>query len=204
MAFDYKKEYRDLYQPASEPSIITVPRMNFVAVEGAGDPNETGGAYQTAVQLLYGISYTIKMSKKAKNPSQRIDGYFDYVVPPLEGLWWMDGINGIDYAHKARFNWIAMIRLPEFVTHEAFARARQAYSAKHPEADADCAFLFEFDEGRWYRPCTVALMMMSRPPWPRWTPMRRTRAMSSTSPCDTIMRSISAILAAANRRISRP
>lgn len=147
MAFDYKKEYRDLYQPASEPSIITVPRMNFVAVEGAGDPNETGGAYQTAVQLLYGISYTIKMSKKAKEPSQRIDGYFDYVVPPLEGLWWMDGINGIDYAHKARFNWIAMIRLPEFVTHEAFARARQAYSAKHPEADADCAFLFEFDEG---------------------------------------------------------
>ena len=75
--------------------------MNFVAVEGAGDPNETGGAYQTAVQLLYGISYTIKMSKKAKEPSQRIDGYFDYVVPPLEGLWWMDGINGIDYAHKA-------------------------------------------------------------------------------------------------------
>ncbi|WP_436470620.1 hypothetical protein [Bifidobacterium pullorum] len=135
MVFDYKKEYRDLYQPASEPSIITVPRMNFVAVEGAGDPNETGGAYQTAVQLLYGISYTIKMSKKAKDPSQRIDGYFDYVVPPLEGLWWMDGINGIDYAHKARFNWIAMIRLPEFVTHEAFARARQAYSAKHPEAD---------------------------------------------------------------------
>lgn len=76
MVFDYKKEYRDLYQPASEPSIITVPRMNFVAVEGAGDPNETGGAYQTAVQLLYGISYTIKMSKKAKDPSQRIDGYF--------------------------------------------------------------------------------------------------------------------------------
>lgn len=147
MAFDYKKEYRDLYQPASQPSIITVPRMNFVAVEGVGDPNEAGGAYQTAVQLLYGISYTIKMNKKSKDPSQRIDGYFDYVVPPLEGLWWMDGINGVDYAHKNRFNWIAMIRLPEFVTREVFARARQAYSDKHPEANIDRAFLFEFDEG---------------------------------------------------------
>ena len=90
MAFDVKKEYKDLYQPAATPSIIEVPRMRFVAVEGSGDPNEEDGDYQTALQLLYGVSFTIKMSRKAKDPAEHIEGYYDYVVPPLEGLWHMD------------------------------------------------------------------------------------------------------------------
>lgn len=97
MAFDYKKEYKEFYLPKNKPGLITVPRMNFVAVRGRGDPNEEGGAYKQAIGLLYGIAFTIKMSKKG---DRQIEGYFDYVVPPLEGFWWQDGVQGIDYAHK--------------------------------------------------------------------------------------------------------
>lgn len=154
MPFDYKKEYKDLYQPKAKPAIVKVPRMSFVAVEGKGDPNEEGGDYQTTLQLLYGISFTIKMSKMSKNPDDQIDGYFDYVVPPLEGLWWMvddnaeDGmLPGIDYSRKSDFHWISMIRLPEFVTPDVFEHAREQFAAKHPEADISRAFLFDFDEG---------------------------------------------------------
>ena len=103
--------------PASKPEIVTVPKMNFVAVRGSGDPNEEDGDYKRAIGMLYAISFTIKMSKKGDH---RIEGYFDYVVPPLEGFWWQDGIEGVDYAHKEAFNWISVIRLPDFVTKDDF------------------------------------------------------------------------------------
>lgn len=117
MAFDYKKEYREFYMPKSKPEIVDVPEMDFIAVRGSGDPNEEGGEYKAAIGLLYGIAFTIKMSKKGK---RLIDGYFDYVVPPLEGFWWQEGIAGMDYNKKEKFQWISVIRLPDFVTKEDF------------------------------------------------------------------------------------
>ena len=117
MAFDYKKEYKEFYLPKNKPGFVTVPRMNYIAVRGEGDPNQEGGAYKESIGLLYGIAYTIKMSKKTDH---RIEGYFDYVVPPLEGFWWQDGVDGIDYGRKADFKWISCIRLPDFVTEEDF------------------------------------------------------------------------------------
>lgn len=117
MAFDYKKEYKEFYLPPIKPQILTIPSMNFIAVRGKGNPNEENGAYKESIGLLYGIAYAIKMSKMGKH---KIEGYFDYVVPPLEGFWWQDGIYGVDYAHKETFQWISLIRLPEFVTKETF------------------------------------------------------------------------------------
>lgn len=117
MAFDYKKEYKEFYLPPKKPQILTISPMNFIAVRGKGDPNEENGAYKESIGLLYGIAYTIKMSKMGKH---KIEGYFDYVVPPLEGFWWQDGIYGVDYTHKETFQWISLIRLPEFVTKEIF------------------------------------------------------------------------------------
>ena len=101
LAFDYKKEYKQFYLPPARPDLITVPAMNFLAVRGQGDPNEPGGEYQRAMELLYGIAFTLKMSKLGDRP---IPGYFDYVVPPLEDFWWQDGVSGVDYAHKEGFN----------------------------------------------------------------------------------------------------
>ncbi len=142
--FDYKKAYKDLYQPKSKPGIIQVPAMSFVAVEGKGDPNEEGGAYADALALLYSISFTIKMSYKG---SKSIDGYFPYVVPPLEGLWRMAGVSsGIDYSHKSDFCWISMIRLPEFVNQEVFDWAK-AEAAKKKKLDTRPAQLFFWEEG---------------------------------------------------------
>ena len=103
MAFDYKKEYKEFYLPGNKPGLIMVPPMNFIAVRGQGDPNEEGGAYKQSIGLLYGIAFTIKMSKKGDH---RMDGYFDFVVPPLEGLWWQEGVQGVDYSRKADFEWI--------------------------------------------------------------------------------------------------
>ncbi len=143
MAFDYKKEYKEFYLPAKKPSIVTVPAMNFVAVRGAGDPNEEGGAYQQALELLYGLSYTIKMSKKG---SHQIEGYFDYVVPPLEGFWWQEGLAGVDYAYKADFQWISCIRLPDFVTPDDFAWA-QAEAARKKKRDFSAVELLTLEEG---------------------------------------------------------
>lgn len=120
MTFDYKKEYKEFYMPKGTPSIVTVPNMNYIAVRGSGNPNDENGEYKRAIGLLYGIAFTIKMSKKG---NRQIDGYFDYVVPPLEGFWWQDGISGVDYAHKDAFQWISVIRLPDFVTKEDFDRA---------------------------------------------------------------------------------
>lgn len=117
MAFDFKKEYKEFYIPSSRPAIITVPAFNFIAVRGNGNPNDPDGEYSKALNLLYGTAYTIKMSKKTDH---RIEGYFDYVVPPLEGFWWQDGTEGVDYAHKENFRWISVIRLPDFVTKKDF------------------------------------------------------------------------------------
>ena len=127
MAFDFKKEYKELYAPKKGPGIIEVPPVTYVAVRGSGDPNEEGGAYQQAIAVLYAISYTIKMSKKG---SRQIEGYTDFVVPPLEGFWWQDAAEGIDYAHKEAFNWIAVIRLPDFVTREVFGWVVDEAAAK--------------------------------------------------------------------------
>ena len=117
MAFDYKKEYKEFYLPSRKPHLIMVPPMNFVAVQGKGDPNDPAGEYQAAMEVLYGLAYTIKMSYKG---SHRMEGFFEYVVPPLEGLWHQQGVDGVDYAHKETFEWTSMIRLPEFVTREEF------------------------------------------------------------------------------------
>ena len=117
MAFDYKKEYKEFYMPKNKPSIVTVPSMNYIAVRGTGNPNQEDGEYKESIGLLYGIAFTIKMSKKG---DYRIAGYFDYVVPQLEGFWWQDGVIGVDYAHKDFFQWISVIRLPDFVTKEDF------------------------------------------------------------------------------------
>ena len=120
MAFDFKKEYKEFYLPKDTPAIVTVPPVRYLAVRGQGDPNAEDGAYQRAIGLLYGVAYTIKMSQKGDH---RIEGYFDYVVPPLEGFWWQEGVKGIDYARKADFRWISVIRLPDFVTEDDYAWA---------------------------------------------------------------------------------
>lgn len=127
MAFDYKKVYKEFYLPPQKPGIIDIPEMHYVAVRGTGNPNEPDGAYAKALNLLYGIAFTIKMSYKG---SHKIDGYFEYVVPPLEGLWWQQGVAGIDYAQKETFQWISMIRLPEFVTRDVFEWAVTEASEK--------------------------------------------------------------------------
>ena len=143
MAFDYKKEYKALYQPPREPQFVTVPAMTFAAVRGQGDPNDPAGEYKAAIELLYGLLYTIKMCKKG---SHRMDGYFDFVVPPLEGLWWQADVDGVDYAHKETFEWWAMIRLPEFVTQEEFDWAVREAAAKKKKDFSKVRF-FTYDEG---------------------------------------------------------
>lgn len=143
MPFDYKKAYKEFYLPPKKPGIVTIPPMNFVAVQGRGDPNEPDGAYQAAMELLYGIAFTIKMSYKG---SHKIEGYFEYVVPPLEGLWHQAGVKGVDYAHKETFEWVSMIRLPEFVTQAEFEWAVQEAAAKKKKDFSKVQF-FRYDEG---------------------------------------------------------
>ena len=143
MAFDYKKEYREFDMPPSMPGFITVTSMNYIAVRGQGDPNAEEGEYKQSIGLLYGIAFTIKMSKKSDH---RIEGYFDYVVPPLEGFWWQDGVKGIDYARKENFNWISAIRLPDFVTKADFEWAiREARKKK--KTDFSKVEFLTYDEG---------------------------------------------------------
>ena len=143
MAFDFKKEYKELYAPKKGPSIVEVPTMRFVAMRGSGDPNDAEGAYQRAISVLYAISYTIKMSKKG---SRQIDGYVDFVVPPLEGFWWQDGVEGADYSHKEAFNWISVIRLPDFVSREDFDWAVQE-ATKKKKVDCSVAEYLTIEEG---------------------------------------------------------
>lgn len=143
MPFDFKKEYRDLYQPKTKPSIVEVPAIRFLAVEGEGDPNEVGGAYQHALELLYGVAYTLKMSYKT---DRVIEGFYQYVVPPLEGFWWQPNVEGVDYANKAGFHWLSVIRVPEFVSEQDFDWAIEAATAKK-KMDFSPVRLVEVDEG---------------------------------------------------------
>lgn len=144
MAFDYKKEYKEFYLPPRKPSIITIPAMHYLAVRGHGNPNDADGEYKASIGLLYAIAFTIKMSKKSDH---QIDGYFDYVVPPLEGLWWQEGVTaGIDYARKDRLNFISMIRLPDFVTEQDFDWAIQEATRKKGQDFSQVEF-FAYDEG---------------------------------------------------------
>lgn len=138
MAFDYKKEFKEFYMPASKPEIVNVPKMNFVAAFGSGDPNEEDGDYKRAIGMLYAISFTIKMSKKGDH---RIEGYFDYVVPPLEGFWWQEGIVGVDYTRKESFNWISVIRLPDFVTESDFDWAVAEATSKKKQDFSKAEFM---------------------------------------------------------------
>ena len=164
MAFDYKKEYKEFYMPKNKPGIITVPSMNYIAVRGQGDPNSEDGEYKQAIGMLYGIAYTIKMSKKGDH---QIDGYFDFVVPPLEGFWWQDGVTGVDYGHKENFKWISVIRLPDFVTKQDVDWAVEEATQKKKQDFSKVEFL-TYDEGLCVQcmhigsyddePATVALM----------------------------------------------
>ena len=143
MAFDFKKEYKEFYSPKNKPQIVTVPRANYIAVRGQGDPNEEGGAYQQAIGVLYAVAYTIKMSKKGDH---RMEGYYDFVVPPLEGFWWQEGEEGVNYADKSTFHWISVIRLPDFVTKAEFDWAVQE-AAKKKKLDCSAAEFLTIDEG---------------------------------------------------------
>lgn len=143
MAFDFKKEYKEFYLPKNKPMIISVPKANYIAVRGQGNPNETGGAYQQAISVLYAVAYTLKMSHKA---GHEIAGFFEYVVPPLEGFWWHDDVDGVDYANKSAFNWIAVIRLPDFVSQEDFDWAVKT-AEKKKKLDCSSAEYLTIDEG---------------------------------------------------------
>lgn len=164
MAFDFKKEYKEFYLPKNTPEIVTVPPAHYIAVRGQGDPNEEGGAYQKAIGVLYAVAYTLKMSYKTDH---RIEGFTEYVVPPLEGFWWQEGVQGVDYANKAAFHWISVIRLPEFVTERDFRWAVETASHKK-KLDCSAAEFLTVEEGLCVQimhlgpyddePATVALM----------------------------------------------
>lgn len=143
MAFDFKKEYKQFYMPGNKPNIVALPAANYIAVRGRGDPNEEGGAYQQAIAVLYSVAYTLKMSYKTE---YKIEGFFEYVVPPLEGLWWQEGADGVDYSDKASFNWISLIRLPDFVTKADFDWAVETASKKK-KLDCSGAEFLTLEEG---------------------------------------------------------
>lgn len=143
MAFDFKKEYKEFYMPKTTPEIVTVPVANYIAVRGKGNPNQEGGEYQKAINMLYAIAYTIKMSYKS---THKIEGFFEYVVPPLEGFWWQDNVKGVDFKNKDTFNWISVIRLPDFVTKGDFDWA-VAEAAKKKKLDCSLAEYLSVDEG---------------------------------------------------------
>lgn len=143
MAFDYKKEYKEFYLPKNKPVLVDVPAVNYLAVRGSGDPNKEGSEYRQSIGLLYGIAFTIKMSKKTDH---RIEGYFDYVVPPLEGFWWQDGVCGVDYTKKDDFRFLSAIRLPDFVTREDFDWA-VAEATEKKKTDFSKVEFLRYDEG---------------------------------------------------------
>lgn len=142
-AFDFKKEYREFYLPKNMPEIVSVPTMNYIAVRGKGNPNQENGSYQQAIGVLYAVAYTLKMSYKGPH---KIEGFFEYVVPPLEGFWWQENIQGVDYGNKDTFHWISVIRLPDFVTKHDFDWAA-AEAAKRRKLDCSCAEFLTVDEG---------------------------------------------------------
>ena len=143
MAFDFKKEFKKFYRPSENPEIIEIPKMNFLAVRGHGNPNEEGGEYKQAIGLLYPLAYAVKMSRKT---DYSMDGYFDFVVPPLEGFWWQDGIKGVDYERKNDFRFISVLRLPDFVRKEDFDWAVQQTSIRK-KTDFSKVEFFTYDEG---------------------------------------------------------
>ena len=222
MAFDFKKEYKDLYLPKTKPELIDVPPMSFIAVAGTGNPNEENGSYAGAMGLLYAFSYTIKMSKMG---AWQPDGYFDYTVPPLEGLWWTsdEAFDGQRILEKDALSWISLIRQPDFVTPEVFAWAAEQVAAKKPELDLRRARLVRFAEGPCAQimhkgpyddePATIAQMeeFVTASRWsttsrtqraarPCWTRSMRTEACPQ---CACTTRSTWAIRAAPSRRTSR-
>ena len=164
MAFDYKKEYKEFYMPKNKPEIVKIPPMNYVAVRGKGNPNVAGGDYQQAISILYAVAYTLKMSYKT---GYKIEGFFEYVVPPLEGFWWQDNVTGFDYSNKDAFNWISVIRLPDFISKRDFDWAVQTATQKK-KMDCSSAEFLTIDEGLCVQimhlgsfdsePATVALM----------------------------------------------
>lgn len=164
MNFDFKREYKEYYRPKTTPSIITIPQMNYIAARGKGNPNEEGGEYKNLLNLLYSVAYTIKMSYKT---DYKIDGFFKYVVPPLEGFWWHDDTDEIDYENKDNFNFISVIRLPEFVKEKDFLWAKEEATRKKKQNFERIKF-FTYDEGECVQcmhigsfndePKTIALM----------------------------------------------
>lgn len=167
MAFDFKKEYKEFYMPKNKPEIVNVPKANYIAVRGKGDPNQEDGAYQQAISVLYAVAYTLKMSYKTDH---KIEGFFEYVVPPLDGFWWQDDVEGVDYGDKSTFNWISVIRLPDFVAKPDFEWAVET-AAKKKKLDCSKCSPAEFltvEEGLCVQimhlgpfdgePATVALM----------------------------------------------
>lgn len=164
MAFDFKKEYKEFYMPKSKPEIINVPTANYIAVRGKGNPNTPDGEYQKAIGKLYAVAYTLKMSYKA---GYKIEGFFEYVVPPLEGFWWQDNVRGADYANKDSFNWVSVIRLPEFITKKDFEWAVETATRKK-KIDCSNAEFLTIEEGLCVQimhigpfdnePATVAIM----------------------------------------------
>ena len=143
MPFDFKKEYKEFYLPPAKPVIVIAPKANYIAVRGKGDPNDESGAYQQAIGVLYAVAYTLKMSYKTDH---RIGGFYDYVVPPLEGFWWQEGIDGVDYSDKSTFCWISVIRLPDFITRADFDWAVENASKKK-KIDCSSADFLTIDEG---------------------------------------------------------
>lgn len=143
MAFDFKKEYKELYMPKNKPEIVSVPRANYIAVRGKGNPNEEDGAYQQAISVLYAVAYTLKMSYKT---DYRMEGFYEYIVPPLEGFWWQEGVDGVDYSDKSTFCWISVIRLPDFVTEKDFSWAVET-AGKKKKMDCSGAEFLMLDEG---------------------------------------------------------
>ena len=164
MAFDFKKEYKEFYMPKNKPEIVHVPKANYVAVRGSGDPNDENGAYQQAIGVLYAIAYTLKMSYKT---DYKIKGFFEYVVPPLEGFWWQENSDGINYTDKASFQWISVIRLPDFISEDNLEWAKET-ATKKKKLDCSSAQFLTIDEGLCVQimhlgayddePATVAIM----------------------------------------------
>lgn len=164
MTFDFKKAYKEFYMPKNKPEIVNIPRANYISVRGKGNPNEEDVAYQKVIGVLYSVAYTLKMSYKT---DYKIEGFFEYVVPPLEGFWWQDGIDGVDYTDKSAFNWILVIRLPDFVTKADFEWAVET-AAKKKKLDCSSAEFLTIDEGMCVQimhigsyddePATVAIM----------------------------------------------
>lgn len=143
MVFDFKKEYKEFYMPKNKPEIVNVPKANYIAVRGKGDPNEVNGDYQKAISVLYAVAYTLKMSYKT---DYKIEGFFEYVVPPLEGFWWQDNIKGVDYSDKSTFNWISVIRVPDCISEENYKWAVET-ATKKKRIDCSSAEFIAIDEG---------------------------------------------------------